>query len=600
MVQIINRVVPGRIYARCMDDLYIVEFDGCAYNVAEGELNPCVEEYLQEKGITRLDTFETIISAYETTIFGIHGLREPITASALTSYSLFSRSPKRIKSMPLVCQFLDNFYQCQTKWYKIGTGALQVRLKSMQQHNQDTSPDVALDFAFRQYGNIVDHVHVFPVVRLKIVQSRHDSDSSNEFSAMVCDVLNDFGFFILRKPITPPGLVIVDVIGAECALAIAHEIEELFRNTGEQPLIIPARLIHPALVSHPLTIKEVRHWLHQFPIKSLRCVNNRWLGPAQEINALSEQLRSYTTEVQLSHVAVPLTWPITLGIRSQLRSIFPARGWSLDEQHQVIIAPREELGEVQSFLKEVAPAGHSHILGCVMLCENPRLTTHQLTLYTKGGAHQTSSLCADCLKYSLEKFTQGFFIDEVMDFEKLSTITQAMPSIPVIDSVIDGNAYWPQIPLGQLLLTLLSEPELAQLVKAWVSGILSSALRNTPQYFTYCPDHPHVILLAPQREQGTQYMNCGIPWCTNVYCVNCEKWHDQNDLEICRNNQYKGPRCPNCKVATIKSGGCNHIHCQHCFKHWCYYCGYLADTGLEVYAHFDNTGHIMTERPATP
>jgi hypothetical protein len=328
-------------------------------------------------------------------------------------------------------------------------------------------------------------------------------------------------------------------------------------------------------------------------------VDNRWVGQGKEVNGLLKLFRSYTTEVQLSHVAVPLTGPITLGIRSQVRTIFQTRGWVLDEQHRVMIAPRRELEEVRVFLESVAPTGHANVLGCILLCDNPHLTSHHLTIYAKRESHQTSPLCVDCVKYSLEKFTQGFFADDVMDFEKLGEITQALPSIPVIDSVIEGNAYWPQIPLGQILLTLLSEPTLAKLVKAWVSGILSAALRNTPQYFTFCPDHPHVILLVPTSERGNPYMKCQIPWCTNMYCVECEKWHDQHDLEKCQCNQYRGPRCPNCKIPTIKNGGCNHMQCLKCQKHWCYNCDFLADTGKGIYDHFGSTGHMMTERPTT-
>jgi hypothetical protein len=63
MVQIINQVVPGRISAQCVNDMYIIEFNGCTYDVSRGELNYCVATYLREKGIKGLGTFQTLVSA---------------------------------------------------------------------------------------------------------------------------------------------------------------------------------------------------------------------------------------------------------------------------------------------------------------------------------------------------------------------------------------------------------------------------------------------------------------------------------------------------------------------------------------------------------
>ncbi|KAG2452707.1 hypothetical protein HYH02_002939 [Chlamydomonas schloesseri] len=44
--------------------------------------------------------------------------------------------------------------------------------------------------------------------------------------------------------------------------------------------------------------------------------------------------------------------------------------------------------------------------------------------------------------------------------------------------------------------------------------------------------------------------------------------------------------CPGCGVHTQKDGGCNHITCSACAKHWCYECGaFSADEAGEVYEH---------------
>ena len=52
---------------------------------------------------------------------------------------------------------------------------------------------------------------------------------------------------------------------------------------------------------------------------------------------------------------------------------------------------------------------------------------------------------------------------------------------------VDG-VYWPQIPIGQAVWTLMSGPdEIIKYTKAWFTVIIDFVIRKASNYFTYCP-----------------------------------------------------------------------------------------------------------------
>jgi hypothetical protein len=423
-----------------------------------------------------------------------------------------------------------------------------------------------------------------PIVDMEIHRPPHGTMTDAQFVADVNRLLKRFGFFLHGDPWSRRSdRVVAHVIGAECAHVIANELKALFGSRDEATLAIPARLIHPALVDHPSTAGQVTAWLQRFRPKSLRQGPNGWRGDAAEVRELSERIRMCSDEVKLTHTAVPCP----MHTLRHHQDTFRRRGWSVNERHRVIIAPLNEIEEVQSFL----PENESDALGCIMFCDKTNSGSCQITVYQKDGTHKTSPLCVDCVKYSLEEFTRSFYENETMDYEKLAEITDGMQSIPVITSEFENGAYWPQVPLGQLLLALLSTPELSRVTKAWVSGVVTHTLRNRPQYFTFCHQHPHAILELPADE--TTLVRCRHPGCQNVYCRMCLKWHDHNDFANCRRfrDRYTGKRCPRCHVPSEKASGCNHVQCLRCQIHWCYECGFSAHTSGEVYSHMERSRH---------
>jgi hypothetical protein len=204
-------------------------------------------------------------------------------------------------------------------------------------------------------------------------------------------------------------------------------------------------------------------------------------------------------------------------------------------------------------------------------------------------------LWADCLRIALEESTASFFdaTSGTIDYDNLRNAGPVNP-IPLPPSAQIGNAVWPQFPLGQLLFGLLSAPPTEPLLKAWMPGVLNNVLRNRPDCFTVCPEHPRDMLVVPRPGE---YLRCPAEGCMLSYCGSCFAWHAAEDLEACRRNEWHGPRCPGCGVPSVKQEGCNHVQCLRCGTHWCYCCDYQADTSDLVYRHMEEKGHINAARP---
>ena len=79
------------------------------------------------------------------------------------------------------------------------------------------------------------------------------------------------------------------------------------------------------------------------------------------------------------------------------------------------------------------------------------------------------------------------------------------------------------------------------------------------------------------------------------FCKKCgELWHENG---ICKEEQnvdklfeefskkYDLKKCPYCHIVTNKNGGCNHITCKYCGKHWCWICLEVFNSTEEHYGN---------------
>ena len=81
----------------------------------------------------------------------------------------------------------------------------------------------------------------------------------------------------------------------------------------------------------------------------------------------------------------------------------------------------------------------------------------------------------------------------------------------------------------------------------------------------------------------------------HTFCVKCgELWHEdgkcKEEEEVDKlfeeyHKKYRIRNCPYCNIVTIKRGGCNHINCIYCGKHWCWICGEIFESTEEHYGN---------------
>ena len=77
------------------------------------------------------------------------------------------------------------------------------------------------------------------------------------------------------------------------------------------------------------------------------------------------------------------------------------------------------------------------------------------------------------------------------------------------------------------------------------------------------------------------------------FCIKCgELWHNEGKCKEEENvdklfeefrNKYNLKNCPFCHIITYKNGGCNHMNCKYCNKHWCWLCQELFTSTEEHY-----------------
>eukprot|EP00475_Leptophrys_vorax_P029196 TRINITY_DN4266_c0_g1_i1.p1 TRINITY_DN4266_c0_g1~~TRINITY_DN4266_c0_g1_i1.p1 ORF type:complete len:223 (-),score=15.29 TRINITY_DN4266_c0_g1_i1:195-863(-) len=67
-------------------------------------------------------------------------------------------------------------------------------------------------------------------------------------------------------------------------------------------------------------------------------------------------------------------------------------------------------------------------------------------------------------------------------------------------------------------------------------------------------------------------LNCTCPTCSTTWCWDCSitPYHEGKTCEDLFRDFFKS--CPECKLRTEKSEGCNHMRCTRCGTHWCYLC----------------------------
>ena len=97
-----------------------------------------------------------------------------------------------------------------------------------------------------------------------------------------------------------------------------------------------------------------------------------------------------------------------------------------------------------------------------------------------------------------------------------------------------------------------------------------------------------------EKKSKQKYNKCNLG---HKFCSQCgDIWHkngkcpkEDNIDELFQQfyKKLKLKKCPNCHIATLKRGGCNHINCTYCNKNWCWLCEEIFDSIDDHYGNPD-------------
>lgn len=368
----------------------------------------------------------------------------------------------------------------------------------------------------------------------------------------------------------------------------------------------PPRLIHPSLLLHPKSLECILNWFsnHCNYAHVIRVIGYRLLMKSDEIKLLQIHIKNEWKEIKkqmnLKYEAISI--PSKVYARSYL-TIKENPLWNYNDRFKVIITTKEEEVKVKEFIKSIQSQFNNETknkkpcsseverelngtnLCCLLICDdpdNPNLSITPLSLYFQDKSTYTSRICRDCILDSIQNAINPYLNDKgQLDQNALDFIKSKPDKISTYPSksYCNGQEYWPQIPIGQLISLLINnDVKTSMAISKWLSIVTEFAVRVLIRKFTFCPNHPHDIFII-----NGQAIHCNNPTCYLFFCPDCFSWHSiDSNCNYLGNTNYK--KCPNCSRLIEKNGGCNHIRC-HCGCHFCYKCGKRFTTSDQCYDH---------------
>ncbi|OHT10725.1 hypothetical protein TRFO_19957 [Tritrichomonas foetus] len=347
-----------------------------------------------------------------------------------------------------------------------------------------------------------------------------------------------------------------------------------------------ARQIHPAYFTYPPAVSTIQNYLKKHQIY-LEIGKNILKGLHPQILKFIACLR--TEPINFPYKIIPIQNFETSLISEEILKFNAKHKCNLfvSKRYKSIISPNEFEDLAKEFLNEIHQNHYSETeaLCCVYICDNPdkpELTKYPITVYNQDGTFETKRMCRMCMIENLKQITSSYFDGNIINLEKLNMINARIPIIPSISSDEDKTVfqYWPQIPIGQMLFSLISDsPQMKLYVQAWIKGIINYTVLTSPHEFTSCPEHRDSFFRVNKIHENKF---CEHLDCYYMYCLKCYTWHKSEESCITKTSKFK--HCPRCMVNTFKDGGCNHITCP-CGCHWCYKCMAGFKTAHECYSH---------------
>ena len=144
-----------------------------------------------------------------------------------------------------------------------------------------------------------------------------------------------------------------------------------------------------------------------------------------------------------------------------------------------------------------------------------------------------------------------------------------------------------------LLFNIKNKDEINNLKQLLQKNNTKEMILSNPELM-FCPI-PNCDGFA-RKNNNKEYNICTLG---HKFCIKCgELWHENGKCKEEENvdklfkqfyKQYNIKNCPYCHIATKKNGGCNHMKCNYCGKHWCWLCQKIFTSTEEHYGNINST-----------
>ncbi|KAK2948254.1 putative Zinc finger, C2H2 type family protein [Blattamonas nauphoetae] len=452
-------------------------------------------------------------------------------------------------------------------------------------------------------------------LRLVGVTIHHRTDSGlkkDEFVSKISSVTQKFGAIVVfqkeyqeSKSRQFHGDIFVQLLSSDFLQTFVAELESALVGENFTLLDFPPEIVPRCVMNRSLVQNCINDWLTHHNLSMIKRRGNKWTGPKEQVDRAYTLLSDPVNHPQIPFIQKTLDDSFDMHnvhkiISRHLRGKNEKSRWALDVQNRLLLIPSSvSEKEYEAVMKSLGASTPSEIegeqvelLGEYLFCDDTaKRSKWSLNVYQRDGTVQMQPFCLVCLENYFNESTKSFLVGGQKRPHMTAIVSNPAPlsllSLVKCSDVATSQQpeKWPMIPLAQQMVAFLDEPSLKPMVQIWVSVNGQAALRKSPT-LVCCPEHPTIMMIRPPR--GNR-LSCSHLGCKLFLCADCGQWHPPNQ---CKQKLTPPPGfrfCPNCKCISYKESGCNHVCCDQCQIHYCYYCGLFSATdSSRVYTHLGN------------
>lgn len=459
---------------------------------------------------------------------------------------------------------------------------------------------VKVDNVKKTHDFLVSHLKIkTEIVQISTVKIYHlifNTLSELEFESRINQITSKYGILIYKKENYTPqktkstrGYIMVYLYSSQFTIPFVKDVNALLKEYDRIELSFPSNIYPKCLLDNPDMQHSIEQWITTNHLK-LQTRGNRYFGLYSEVEKAKELLKIKEKHPVIPFQLFPIPSELEMNVVIEKVNLHNSR-WFINKISRILYATLGvDESEIMDLFNEIQQSPHKTVSEAIifdyaLICEEDAiLSNRQIPIYKENGDIEFFNYCLTCGKQLFADCLSDFF-DAENDEPKLNRIYESRNVIDPIPLFGDENndpeeihPVWPQIPIGQLYLSLLSQTELTSLARTYLTAISYRALQNSDD-FIQCPQHPQYLI---RKIEGTR-IQCYVEGCNQFLCNVCKEWHRPGQCQI-REIPPGYRRCPKCKVVVLKIEACNHISCK-CGYHFCYYCGQGYSKGALVYGH---------------